>query len=142
MNTNIDWRFCAVGNIKTQHTDENGKILYGTKAFSGGTKVYIDDKTQGSNDGCVSVIGLNRFGRYAVECIPLNLIENVRLQRIYKPTVLKIMDHLEYQMAGYGEVEQQQIEKKSQHLLKCATAFNYVTNYSINLNMSNRYKNL
>ena len=96
MNTNIDWRFCAVGNIKTQHTDENGKILYGTKAFSGGTKVYIDDKTQGLNDGCVSVIGLNRFGRYAVECIPLDLIENVRLQRIYKPTVLKIMDHLEY----------------------------------------------
>ena len=96
MNTNIDWRFCAVGNIKIQHTDENGKILYGTKAFSGGTKVYIDDKTQGLNDGCVSVIGLNRFGRYAVECIPLDLIENVRLQRIYKPTVLKIMDHLEY----------------------------------------------
>ena len=36
INTNNDWRFCAVGNMKAHHTDENGKILYGLKAFSGG----------------------------------------------------------------------------------------------------------
>ena len=36
MNTNNDWRFCAVGNMKAHHTDENDKILYGSKAFSGG----------------------------------------------------------------------------------------------------------
>ena len=95
MNTNNGWRFCAVGNIKTQHTDENGKILYGSKAFSGGTKVYIDDRTYHLSDESVGVIGLNRFGRYTVESVPLNLIENIRLQRIYKPTVLKIMNHLE-----------------------------------------------
>ena len=95
MNTNNDWRFCAVGNIKPQHTDENGKILYGTKAFAGGTKVYIDDRTYNLSDESVGVIGLNRFGRYTVESVPLNLIENIRLQRIYKPTVLKIMNHLE-----------------------------------------------
>lgn len=95
MDKNNNWRFCAVGNIKARHTDETGKVLYGTKAFSGGTKVYINDMTEASDDSRISVIGLNRFGRYVVERVPADLIENIRLQRIYKPTVLKIIDYLE-----------------------------------------------
>ena len=95
MDANKSWRFCAVGNVKLQHTDKNGQIFYGTKAFSGGTKVYIGDRTYMLNGESVSVIGLNRFGRYAVESVPINLIENVRVQRIFKPTVLKMMDYLE-----------------------------------------------
>ena len=90
-----NWRFCAVGNIKAQHTDDNGKVLYGTKAFRGGTKVYIDDRTWTLQSAHVSVIGLNRFHRYTVESVPVNLIENVRAQRVFKPTVLGIMDYLE-----------------------------------------------
>ena len=89
MDTNNNWRFCAVGNIKAQHTDENGTVLYGTKAFSVGTKVYIDDKTWGLNNGCISAIGLNRFGRYATESVPVDLIKNVRMQRIFKWTINK-----------------------------------------------------
>ena len=58
-------------------------------------KVYIDDKTLGVNSECVSVIGLNRFGRYTTESVSVNLIENVRAQRIYKPVVLRIMGYLE-----------------------------------------------
>ena len=95
MDSNKNWRFCAAGNIKAQHTDENGTVFYGTKAFSGGTKVYIDDKTRGLNSGKVSVIGLNRFGRYVIESVPESLIENVRIQRVFKPAVLSFMDHLE-----------------------------------------------
>ena len=95
MDVNNNWRFCAVGNIKPQRTDENGKILYGTKAFSGGTKVYIDDRTWGINDGHISVIGLNRFGRYTTESVPVDLVENVRAQRVFKPKVLEIMYFLE-----------------------------------------------
>ena len=94
MAENNNWRFCAVGNIKAQHADENGKILYGSKVFAGGTKVYIDDKSWDIHDGCVAAIGLNRFGKYAIENLPLDLIENIRLQRIYKPAVLKVMDHV------------------------------------------------
>jgi len=109
---NNKWRFCAVGNVKTQHTDETGKVFCGTKAFSGGTKVYIDDKTWGLNVGKISVIGLNRFGRYAVESIPVCLIENVRLQRIYKPTVLKIMDYVET-MDGWQWRERTAEDKKA-----------------------------
>ena len=95
MDVNDNWRFCVVGNIKVRHKDETGKVLYGTKAFSGGTKVYIDDRTWGLNDGHISVIGLNRFGRYTVESIPVDLVENVRAQRVFKPKVLKIMRYLE-----------------------------------------------
>lgn len=91
----IDWRFCVVGNIVKKHTDEDGNVFYGTKEFTGGTKVYLDDRSYLLERGLVSVIGLNRFKRYAVEIVPVELIENVRAQRIYKPTVLKIMDHLE-----------------------------------------------
>jgi hypothetical protein len=95
VDANNSWRFCAVGNITAQHTDGDGQVYYGTKAFSDGTKVYIDDRTYLLNGESVSVIGLNRFGRYAVESVPVNLIKNVRVQRIFKPTVLKMMDHLE-----------------------------------------------
>lgn len=88
------WRFCVVGNIKKQHLSEEQIVLYGTKAFAGGAKVYISDKTLGLNDGMVSVIGLNRFRRYAVERVQIDLIENVRLQRVFKPGVLAVMDSL------------------------------------------------
>ena len=95
MDANNSWRFCAVGNITAQHMDKDGQVFYGTKAFSGGTKVYIYDRSYLLNGESVSVIGLNRFGRYVIERVPIDLIENVRVQRIFKPTVLKIMDYLE-----------------------------------------------
>lgn len=95
MDLNNTWRFCAVGNIKAQHEGEDGQIFYGTKNFSGGTKVYIYDKTWGLNEGKITVVGRSRFGRYAIESVDINLIENVRLQRVFKPGVLEMMDRLE-----------------------------------------------
>lgn len=97
---NKEWRFCAVGNIKAQHVGEDGKVFYGTKKFSGGTKVYIDDRTWGLNEGKISLIGLNRFGRYEIDSVDIGLIENVRLQCVFKPTVLKIMSYEEW-MEGW-----------------------------------------
>ena len=88
------WRFCVVGNIVKQHSDGEN-VFYGTKAFVGGTKVYINDGTERIKERDITVIGLNRFNRYAVERIPMALIENVRLQRVYRPTVLDIIDYHE-----------------------------------------------
>lgn len=93
------WRFCVVGNIVKQHSD-NENVFYGTKAFVGGTKVYINERTKRSNDDNITVIGLNRFNRYALERVPMALIENIRLQRVYKPTILEIIDYLE-NMEGF-----------------------------------------
>ena len=93
-----NWRFCAVGNIVKSHPDEEGTLRYGTKAFTGGTKVYIGGKCLTSviqEIPEIGVIGLNRFGRYAVEYVPTQLIENVRCQAVLKPKVISIIDGLE-----------------------------------------------
>lgn len=94
MDKNSSWRFGVVGNIITSHMDECGNTLYGTYAFLPGTKVYID-----GNNWCVgrselSVVGLNRFGCYALEQVKIEWIENIRTQKIYKPHILQIIDNI------------------------------------------------
>ena len=116
MNENNNWRFCIVGNIKKQHTKEDGQQLYGTIAFTGGTKVYINDRSWELNSDEITVIGLNRFKRYAFENVPVDLIENVRVQKIFKPTVLKIMDYLEI-VEGIKWRERSSEEKRELSLL-------------------------
>lgn len=94
MDKNSSWRFGVVGNIISSHDDECGKTLYGTKVFLPGTKVYIDGNNWYIGRNEVSVIGLNRFGRYVLDRVKIELIENIRTQKIYKPHVLKIIDYL------------------------------------------------
>ena len=95
MDQDKQWRFCVAGNIVKSHLDEEGVLRYGTKAFTGGTKVYLDGKGWKELPSTISVIGQNRFGRYVLEWVPMELIENVRCQRVFKRTVLNIMDYLE-----------------------------------------------
>lgn len=85
MEESKNWRFCAVGNI-----------FYGTKAFTPGTKVYLYDNYWVPDDQEITVIGLNRFGRYAYERIPVDRVINVRYQRVFKPKVLQIIDYEEH----------------------------------------------
>ncbi len=94
MGKEIIWRFCVSANIVRTHTDENGVLRYGTKAFTGGTKVYINGKDREDSD-LIEVVGLNRFGRFVVDFIPVEYIENIRGQRVYKPKVLEIISYLE-----------------------------------------------
>ncbi len=100
MGLNNNWRFGVVGNIVSRRTDENGNVYYGTKAFTSNTKVYINGKHWNCEQEKISVIGKNRFGRIVVESIPINLIENFRTQKIYKPCVLKIIENL-YAVDGW-----------------------------------------
>lgn len=90
------WRFGVVANITRSHLDEDGEIRYGTKAFTSGTKVYLGGKNWDQENSEIGVIGRNRFGRTVMEDVPVNLLENVRTQRIYKPQVLQIMEYLEW----------------------------------------------
>lgn len=91
--TNNKWRFCVVGNIIGEHIDEDGNVYIGTKAFKKGTKVYINEKffAEGQND--VWVIGLNRFKRYVMTTVPLESIENIRLQRVFSSKILEIINY-------------------------------------------------
>jgi len=95
------WKYAVAGNIKKSHIDENGILRYGTSAFKGNTKVYLcgrllAGRIPDENRKEISVLGLCRGRRYYVDSVPIDLIENVRLTRVYKPTVLKIMSDWEF----------------------------------------------
>ena len=107
----IEWRFGVVGNIVSEHTDENGNVYYGTKAFTPGTKVYINGKFWDYKRTEISVIGRNRFGRVVLETVPINLIENIRTQRIYTPHVLEFIDYLRV-MEGWEWWERTTADRK------------------------------
>ena len=96
MEEKLDWIFGVVGNIVKTHSGEYGVVYYGTKAFTGGTKVYLNGKYWDSQCENIAVIGRNRFGRIVFERVPVELLENVRVQRIYKPHVLEIIDYLRW----------------------------------------------
>ncbi len=116
------WRFGVVGNIVSEHTDDNGNIYYGTKAFTPGTKVYINGKYGDYDRTDISVIGRNRFGRIVLETVPINLIENIRTQRIYKPHVLEIIDYLRV-MEGWEWWERTAADRKNaEHFVKEVTS--------------------
>ena len=57
------------------------------------------------------MIGRNRFGRVVLESVPINLIENIRTQRIYKPHVLEIIDYLRV-MEGWEWWERTAADRK------------------------------
>ena len=92
---NIKWRFGVVANITEYHIGDDGNEYRGTKAFTSGTKVYLAGKYWNNERECISVIGRNRFGRIVLESVSTNCLENIRVQRIYKPHVLEIIDYLE-----------------------------------------------
>lgn len=90
-----DWCFGVVGNIVKTHMSEDGSLLYGTPAFRGGARVYIDGKNWTDAFDSISVIGFSRGNRYQVAEVPIALIENVRCCRILAPAVLEIIHHVE-----------------------------------------------
>ena len=106
MNEIWKWQYCAVGNIVKAYVDENGVPRYGTKAFSGRTKVFLCGKYWNELSGTITVIGRNRFGRNAVEDIPVESIENVRLKKVYCPTILRIMNNWEFSNGWWGNTKE------------------------------------
>lgn len=100
---NDRWQYCVVGNIVRTHPDEDGRLRYGTVAYSGGTKVYLCGKLWDPKQETIEVIGLARKSRkYRVNPTPVALIENVRLSRTYHPEVLRIMNNWEYDSLWWG----------------------------------------
>ena len=106
------WRYAVAGNIKKTHIDENGVLRYGTSAFKGNAKVYLSGKllseTLPNGDRKeISVLGLSRGRRYYVDSVPIDLIENVRLTRVYKPKLLQMMSYCEYADCWWGNTREE-----------------------------------
>ena len=109
--TNL-WRFAVAGNIKKTRIDENGILRYGTAAFKGNTKVYLcgrlwDERLPVENKTHISVVGLSRGRRYYVDYVPIELIENLRLTRVYQPQVLEIMSNFEFCEGWWGNTQEE-----------------------------------
>ncbi len=104
------WRYAVVGNIKKTRIDGNGVLRYGTSTFKGNTKVYLsgrlwDERLPGDNKKEIAVLGLCRGRKYYVDSVSVDLIENVRLTRVYKPKVLEIMSNFEFADCWWGNTQ-------------------------------------
>ncbi len=109
---NKNWKYAVAGNIKKTRIDEDGVLRYGTVAFKGNTKVYLcgrllEERIPTEERKEISVLGLCRGGRYYVDSVPIELIENVRLTRVYKPRVLDIMSDWEFADCWWGNSQEE-----------------------------------
>lgn len=110
--TNIqEWRWCLVGNIvKTHEFGETHEIKFGTKQFSAGTKVYMAPIHWGDGYENIIVIGKPRRGYQYIEIIMRSkYIENLCLQKVFKPAVLKRMDNSEWTWWGNQDTDRDEI---------------------------------
>jgi hypothetical protein len=113
----IEWVYCLVGNIVKKHKfGENKEIKYGSKQFSGGTKVYCYPGKWGDGYERIYVLGRPRKqNRLAKIVIRRELIENFRLKKVFNKKVIKEM----YYDNGWDNSE-----KTKQEIIDFAKALN------------------
>ena len=89
----LEWRWCLVGNIVEEHAfGEEHVIKYGTKHFRPGAKVYINLVYGGMGHENILVIGVPRHSKKYIEIvIRRKYVCNFRVQKVYRPAVLKMM---------------------------------------------------
>lgn len=106
-----EWRWCIVGNIIGAHPyGVEKEIRYGTKHFAPGAKVYC---TLAYNDiNRLVVMGSPRHSRKYIEVIiDASSVENFRLQKCYKPAVLKMMKQRHWNWYGNADADKEEIER-------------------------------
>lgn len=111
-------KYCVIGNIVKEHSEENGIIRHGTASFPGGRKVYISRRL--CLDGVVLVLGLNRFNcRNVFETVPLAWIENIRASKTFQPQILELMrntDEFPEMWFLYNEEDRLEVKEYAQVL--------------------------
>ena len=108
------WKYCVVGNIVKERIDENGVLRHGTAAFKGGARVYIEGKNLFNFPGreYITVLGLNRHRRYSYEDVRMDLIENVRFTKTYKPKIMDMMYEYEGHDGWWGNSDEDGLDAK------------------------------
>lgn len=93
VNTQEKFIWCLIGNIVDKHpvgTDQ--EIKHGTKHFSPNTKVYCFPVQWGDGYENIKVIGRHRKTRRNVcMIVPAKLVTNWRIQKVYTPYILNVM---------------------------------------------------
>lgn len=106
-----EWRWCIVGNIIGAHPyGVEKEIRYGTKHFVAGAKVYC---VIAHNDpDKLVVLGCPRHSRKFIEVIiPRSKVENLRLQKCYKPAVLDIMKQRHWAWYGNTDADKEEAQR-------------------------------
>jgi len=109
----LDWTYCVVGNITKTHIDESGILRYGTSAFSGGTKVYICGRIWDKTKKHIDALGLTRGGHLQTIETDIDQIENLRLQKVFKPSILRMMDDHEYRSSWWGKSKKEKADAEA-----------------------------
>ena len=109
---NQEWRWCLVGNIVKEHPyGEEHIIRAGTKHFRPGAKVYCAPGNWGDST-IIAVIGCPRYRKKYIEIVmKRELIENFRIQKCFKPSILEIMNRNNYAWWGSTDEDRDTIEK-------------------------------
>ena len=112
MNDKQEWKYCVVGNIAPIRVADDGLVRYGTAAHTGGSKVYLCGKYWNEAEQTITVIGIARHSKckYVVSDVPINAITNVRRQKVYKPSVLNIMNDFEFYDYWWDNTEESKKE--------------------------------
>ncbi len=107
-----NWRYCVVGNIVQTRVDGNEKIWHGTAAFRGGAKVYLSGKNYefDHEDDVIGMLGLTRGRRYQVVYASRKPVENLRVQRVWKPGILRFMDDREFWDCWWDDSEEDRMD--------------------------------
>ena len=105
--------WCLVGNIVEEHEfGEEHEVKTGTKQFGPGAKVYLAPVQWGDGFENVVAIGVPRHQKRNIEIITRrNYVENFRVQKVFKPSILKRMCSSKYSWWGDSETDRENIDK-------------------------------
>lgn len=111
-----EWQWCLVGNIVEEHEfGEDHVIKYGTKHFRPGAKVYINLVYGGMGYENIHVIGVPRRSKKYIEIvIRRKYVRNFRVQKVYRPAVLKMMSASKWAWSGNDEQTRESLEKSAE----------------------------
>ncbi len=111
-----EWRWCLVGNIVEKHEfGEAHELKYGTKHFRPGAKVFINLVYGGMGHEHILVIGVPRHMKNYIEVvIRRKFVCNFRVQRVYKPAVLKMMSDSDWDWRDNSDDTRKTLEKSAE----------------------------
>lgn len=110
MANQTNWTYCVVGNIKKTHYEADGTLRYGTAGFAGGTKVYLSGRLWDRTLDHIDALGLSRSNKWEVIWTDISQIENVRCQKVFRPTVLSFMDFHEFRAGWWGKSKKEKAD--------------------------------
>lgn len=102
IDTGKEWQWCLVANIVKEHEyGEEHIIRYGNKQFRPNAKVYINLIYGGMGHERILVIGMPRHSSKYIEIvIARKYVHHFRVQKVFKPAVLKRMKKSEWDWWG------------------------------------------